>query len=283
MITGAVKGVASKLTEKAWESGQKVLSTRYKDHQAKAIEKAEQNALDFLAQLAQRVTQLEDAADDPERMKQRILSALEDPDFSILLHDALIDSARTEDRDIHKVMARMVSERLRSESRDMLALTVPLACHALKSLTPTHLRFLATGSVLEVILPCEVSAVHSKELRLQPIDWVQTNLAPVLPSQEITEPDMLHLMGLACVYYLKLEVCDSDVFGFMKRNFKVDVTLDAALARAVADFFDNTDAGKRLLSCWDGNLSNLVLTTPGKLIGLCVFDELTGQRTDLQS
>jgi hypothetical protein len=60
IIAGAAGGGASKLVEKAWESGEKWLATFFKDHQPRALEKAIDNSKDFLNKLATKVAQLEE-------------------------------------------------------------------------------------------------------------------------------------------------------------------------------------------------------------------------------
>ena len=156
-ISAVVGAASGKLTEKAWDSGAKWLSKYFQDYNPKAIKKAEQNALAFLADLAHRVNQLEVVATDSELIKQRIESALEDPDFSAILKDAMLISARTESENTHKVMARLVSERLQSRAGDLLSLTIPLACESVKALTNRQLRLLAVGCALEIILPKQVA------------------------------------------------------------------------------------------------------------------------------
>ncbi len=139
LITGAVGGAAgsaaSEFVKKAWHTGQKWLSSYFKDHNQKAIEKAQIDSLEILVAFAQRVHKLEEAAKASDTIKDRIVSVLEDPAFTALLKDSLLGSAKTENETIHRLLARLVSEKLQCESNNLLALTNPLACDAVQSLT----------------------------------------------------------------------------------------------------------------------------------------------------
>ena len=60
-ISAAVGGATGKFVEKAWDSGEKWISTFYKDHQELAQNKATENTKDFLQELAQRIKFLEES------------------------------------------------------------------------------------------------------------------------------------------------------------------------------------------------------------------------------
>ena len=81
------------------------------------------------------VHQLEEDTKDSDRIKRQIESVLGNPDLSALLKDALIASSRTANEYKRKILARMVSERLRSQSEGLVALTSTLVCDAVKHLT----------------------------------------------------------------------------------------------------------------------------------------------------
>ena len=117
IISGAVGGVAGKFVGKVWDSGQKWLSRYFQDHAPKAREEAEQNSLDFLNKLAERVKTLEEQGN---QYKKTIEDSLNHPDFSVLLQKAMISSAQTEDKQKHEFLARLVSDRLSQMNRKFL-------------------------------------------------------------------------------------------------------------------------------------------------------------------
>lgn len=275
-ISAAVGGAAGKLTAKAWDLGERWLSTYFQDHHPKAVEKAKENSLAFLADLAQRVSQLENAASNSEHIKEHIISALEDPDFSALLKDALLASSRTENNNTHKVLARLVSERLCCETDDMVKLTIPLACESAKSLTTTQLRFLTIAAVIEVLLSSKVSvANHQAKIKFA-VEWLQKKLPLVLPEEKITQASLVHMECVSCIHLTRLAVCPSTLTMIFRRQMDTDST------KGLDTFLSTTEIGQRFTSYWKDQLDHIRLTTVGTLIGICVFDELTGEQTDVK-
>lgn len=275
-IVAAVGVASGKLTEKAWSLGSKWLLKYFQDHNPKAIKKAEQNALAFLGDLAHRVNQLEVIAADPELIKQRIESALEDPDFSAILKDALLISARTEDENTHKVMARLVSERLCCETDDMVKLTIPLACESVKSLTTTQLRFLAIAVVVELLLASEASAANPQAKKNFAVEWLQEKLPLILPKEKITQASLVHMECVSCIHLTRQAVCPSTLTMIFRRQMDTDST------KGLDTFLSTTDIGQRFISYWENQLDHIRLTTIGILLGICVFDELTDEQTDIK-
>jgi hypothetical protein len=109
IIAGAAGGGASKLVEKAWESGEKWLATFFKDHHARAVEKAKDNSKDFLNKLTEKVAQLEERQQVDRAMIDR---ALEEPSFGVILQKALIGSSQTESEEKHELLAKLVTMKL---------------------------------------------------------------------------------------------------------------------------------------------------------------------------
>jgi len=275
VIAAAVGGTAGKLAEKAWDSGEKWLSTYFQDHHPKAIKKAEQNALAFLDDLAKRVNRLELATADSQQITQQIESALEDPAFSATLKDSLLVSACTQNRTTHRILAHLISERLCCTSDNILALTIPLACRTVVSLTNKQLCFLATGVVLEHLLPAAVSNVEPEVKDQFAIDWLKEKLPFVLPQECITGIDLIHMEGLSCFNLTRTMLGGDRLHFFLRRKLETS-------GAQFDNFVMNTTIGKQFESCWNRKLSHVLLTSIGLLIGICAFEELTGSQVDVQ-
>ncbi len=273
-ISSAVGGLAGKLTEKAWDSGEKWLASYFKDHHPKAQETATQNSLEFLAEVAQRVHQLELEAKDDQKIKQQIESALEDPDFSALLKDALIASSRTDSEEKHKVLARIVSERLRSQSEGLLALTSTLACDAVKHLTLKQIRLLGIVTLIGHIRPTEfpVNVRKPETLGRWYSIWWAEQLAFHLPIESPMYLDLSHLESVSCIQY------QMSVY----QNLKVVMSMPSAKFGQnwpFDDLIQNSEQGRQLNELWESGLSHSRPTTVGHLIGIYVHDGLTKERT----
>ena len=279
-LGAAIGGAAGKFAEKAWDSGEKWLSSFYKDHHPKVVERATTNSLKFIAALAQRVNKLEDAARASEDMKVRIVSVLEDPAFSALLKDSLLESAKTENEKTHRLLARLVAERLQCESNNLLALTIPLACDAVKSLTYRQLQFLAIATIIECIFAYEILCKHPSDIHTFCVEWFEKRLPQILPKEDISDMDLRHLVGISCIH--------------VTVKFK-EAFPENRLARSLAggrrepefgqifSFVEGHITGRVLADFWRHKLSNISLTSYGILIGACAFEEICGDAVDLQT
>jgi hypothetical protein len=130
---GAVAGgAAGKFTEKAYDSLSVWVGEYFNTHQPKAKEKAQQNGLDFLVELSQRVQILEQS----ERVsKEQIETAQEDPNFSDALHKSLMVAAQTDNKDKHILLANTLSERLAAEPESLLALTSKMSLDVISNVS----------------------------------------------------------------------------------------------------------------------------------------------------
>jgi len=272
IIAGAAGGVAGKLIEKSWDSGQRWLDTYFRDHQPKAQESAQQNALDFLSELANRVRGIEESVKNIPDAKKQIEDALSDPDFSALLHDAMISSARTESTEKHKLLARVVSERLIAGQESLIALAGNLACDAIPHLSPKHLQCLGIMTLVYFTRPANFPPnIPPETLNDFWTDWLSNRLSPLMPIGTMTAIDYAHLVAVSCITY--------DYVGSRDLK-KILSTLESGeLKWDVDKFFTDTHIGKELLKLWETGMGHAIPTSAGNLIGTYVNDLLTGRTT----
>ena len=275
IIAGAVGGAAGKLIEQAWGTGKKWLETYFRDHHPTAQKSAQQNALDFLASLANRVHDLEEALADTPDAKRQIECALSDPDFAAMLKDALIASARTESSEKHKLLARVVSERLTAQPESMVSLAGNLACSAIPHLSSKHLRCLGVMAVVFHIRPTPFPP-PTIPIELLPswwTEWLSTVLSPVVPTANPSKIDYEHLVSVSCasLIYLGTRDLKKVLFPPELASFKWDAN----------QFLTETEVGKRLSELWKGGMNRTYPTSAGQLIGTYVVDLLVGMNTTI--
>jgi len=264
-IGAAVGGAAGKFVEKAWDSGEKWIQSYFKDHKEVAQQKATDNTMDFLNELAQKVKQLEDSKQIP---KDKIESAQDHPDFSAMLQKALLTSAQTDSKDKHIILARLVSERLKSEPESILALGSKMACDAISYATVNQLLILGLAVNFYGIRPNPFPPIGVNETNFQEYmnAWLTQRLKPY-EKIEFKQIDITHLESLSC---LKVNT-------FIGRGLN-DVFKKENL---VYDFEKMVDIQLRekMKKIWNDGLQKIDLTTVGQIIGVSVSDLLTDTNT----
>lgn len=264
-IGAAVGGAAGKFVEKAWDSGEKWIQSYFKDHKEVAQQKATDNTMDFLNELAQKVKQLEDSKQIP---KDKIESAQDHPDFSAMLQKALLTSAQTDSKDKHIILARLVSERLKSEPESILALGSKMACDAISYATVNQLLILGLAVNFYGIRPNPFPPIGVSETNYQEYmnAWLTQRLKPY-EKIEFKQIDITHLESLSC---LKVNT-------FIGRGLN-DMFKKENL---VYDFEKMVDIQLRekMKKIWNDGLQKIDLTTVGQIIGVSVSDLLTNTNT----
>lgn len=261
-LGAAVGGGAGKFVEKAWDSGEKWITSYFANHQAKAREKAEENSADFLRSLGQRVSQLEQSKAMSE---EELASAQEQPDFSVVLHKAILSAAQTDNKSKHDLLSRLVAERLQSTPESLLSMASKMACDAISYTTPNQLLILGLLANILYIQPSD------KLSKPQYMGWLQARLSPFIDVNP-APLDYTHLESLSC---LKFE-------SFLSRDLTKTLTQKMGSDFDYADFTD-TKLGKRLLEIWDGKaLKSCQLTSVGQLLGVMVSDQhVAGNKTSM--
>lgn len=269
LISAAAGGVAGKFVEKAWSSGEKWLSSYFKDHAPKVREEAEQNSLDFLNQLAERVKTLEQQG---EQYKKTIEDSLNHPDFSVLLQKATISSAQTDDKQKHELLARLVSDRLTKGSESLFALSSKLACDAVSMLNLRQMKILGLLTSLILVRPQPFPPTHIvKEIfNIWFVQWLTQRLN-VYQDLTLNNLDLLHLESLSCV---RVSIGSRDLQKILSPSKESGLTFDYKA-------FSATEIGNKVKELWESELKHALPTTIGQLIGVYVSDMLTNTHTSL--
>ena len=271
-IGAAIGGVAGKFVEKAWNQGEKWITNYFKDHAPKAVEKAQQNSLEFLSELANRVKNLEEQG---KQQKKIIEESLNQPDFSALLQKAMLYSALTEDKQKHELLAKLVANRLTVETESMFALASRQACDAVSMLTINQMKILGLLILEGRLQPSPFPPVNmsQEEFNKWYVEYL-TDRMQVYQHLTISRLDILHLGALSCISILGISTADN-LRHMLYVKKESGVTFDLKL-------FTSTELGKKMEELWESHLNGVRLTSIGELIGIYVSDMLRNTTTSLE-
>ncbi|MBK9794496.1 MAG: hypothetical protein IPP60_15715 [Sphingobacteriales bacterium] len=269
-LSAAIGGGAGKFAEKAWDSGEKWLKTFFKDHNELVQQKANENSLDFLSELAQRIKKLED---QNKVSADKIIESQNQPDFTILLQKAIITASQTDNKEKHVLLATLVTERLTSSSESIFTLTSKMACDTISYLTVNQIKilgFLANAKYIRPNLP-PIQNLPINIFHEFVENWITSRLTPY---HDLTfrSLDFKHLESLSCLRIDELVYCKFDHL-FNRGNLKVDFTK-----------IKNRQLYTELKTIWDNSeFESSGLTTLGQLIGIIASDNLSKTYTDIGS
>lgn len=258
-LGAAIGGATGKFVEKAWDSGERWLAKYFEGHGAEAKANAENNAQQFLRELAARVDAIEQTHAEHS---DSIARAQEHPQFSATLHRAMISASLTESRDKHALLAQLVSERLTAEPESLLSLATAMATDAVGSLTRGQLRLLG--------LAASIGYVQSPYSDVpQSVAFFQARISQFI-NVTPTDYDYLNLEAASC----------AQRSNFGGRNL-TRLLNRGCHATVIDDAWESMPIWGRLLHIWnEKELKFLYLTTVGILIGTTVYDNETGHTTD---
>jgi hypothetical protein len=136
---GLAEGLTVTFLPAIYDSGKKWISARFKDHPKEAQESAQRNVNNFFGEVNIRVGALEKLNENIEDKEKHALS---DPDYTYLLYEAVLGAARSNSEQKHKLLARLVTDRLAAEPDSLRTLAAHMACNAVPQLSNMHLKLL---------------------------------------------------------------------------------------------------------------------------------------------
>jgi hypothetical protein len=257
----AVGGLASKVAEKAWDSGERWLREKFGSHAAEAQEQARENAAKFVHQLAVRVAVLEK---QQTLEQEKVFDTQRHPQFSSLLQQTILNAAKTNDDDKHDLLARLVAARLASSAETTIALASDLASDAIARSTRRQLELMALCCFLDEIRPRDpipTAADYHK--------WIGIQLRS-FENFEFVEVDARHLVAIACVSY---DPASSRSLSGMLL-FKAGTHLIEELHD---DDFKHIPIIDMLQINWDLGLAGVRLTSVGSIVGGLALSQIKGK------
>ena len=254
-------GLAGKVVEKAWDSGERWLRERFGSHAVEAREQAEKNAAKFIQQLAVHIATLE----KQHMLKQENVSDTQrHPQFSSLLQQTILNAAKTSDDNKHDLLARLVAARLASNSESTFALASDLASDAIARSTRRQLELMALCCFLEDIRPRDPISTAAGYHK-----WLSVHLHS-FENFEFVEVDARHLVAIACASY---DPASSRSLSAILL-FKAGTDL---MEQLFEDDFRHIPVVDTIQIGWDSGLAGLQLTSVGSIVGGIALGQMKGK------
>jgi hypothetical protein len=199
VVGGLASGCIDPFVSHAIEHGISWVSDRYKGHPKEAIKTAQNNAVNFFGQ----VNICIEGQQQINGIKDRTKQALTDPDYTSLFQEAVLGAARTSSEQTHKLLARLVTDRLTAEPDSLHILAAHMACNAVPQLSPTHLRLLGAIYIIHFLpAPSSMKDLSPEEREVACPKWFLDEMSKVIPIGPVTKLDFAHLVAVSCIAYI---------------------------------------------------------------------------------
>lgn len=256
------------------------VSDRYKGHPKDAVRNAQNNAINFLGHVniclhgQQQIGGIEDKTKE----------ALSDPDYTTLFQEAVLGAARTNSEQKHKILARLVTDRLSAEPNSLHNLSAHMACNAIPQLSNMHLKLLGLLYIIHRSpAPSYIMSLPYDERIDIGTKWFLNEIAPLDPTGAVTDCDFAQLAAVSCITYLP-QVTPSGYGGSSEPGvWKLPIVVRNKLCSLEELYrlhkpvkepqIDQDQTGKDLLSLWrSSDMRKASITPAGSLIGMHVVD-----------
>ena len=264
-VGGAVGGGAGKFVEKSCDAGGRWLEAFWKDHQEKARLKAAENASNLLRSVATEIGFLEAAG---TVTAEQLEEALEHPEFSQLMQQAILGAAQTDDQEKHDVLARLIANRLQAQTDGRWALAVKIAVDAVPRLTPNQLRTVAFVTLINYRVP------GSKEADRDDYVAFFHRIMEPYRGLDVTYLDAMQLVAVSCGIYSIVK--PHSLLAGLKKNLPDGYVVDQST-------LERSELYQALDKAWQEQLFPFRLTSAGLALGANVADALSGERNNWAS
>lgn len=270
VLSKAAASASGKFIDKAWDNASKWLTDKFRGHSKEVKEKAEKNSESFLNNAGKQLQVIVQNSQNSPVTIQLMNDNFKDPDFSAVLQEATIASARTDSEEKHILLARLIAERVTAKPENMVSLVSSSAIEAIRKLSSKHLHTLGLAGLIYQIrpvgfptnLPPEIVEQHAN-------NWWNSQLSAMLAqAQELNHIDMRHLVSVSCIDHNT--IFSHDLNAILKSGFGEWNT---------QKYLDESEQGKKLLSIFKSTLEHITLTSTGMLIGVLVHDQVVGHTT----
>lgn len=261
IVTAAVSGAAGSFIEKIASNGMQWLFALVTAQSPEMQAMAKKNMENFVVRLAERVERLE--REIPADKSVIFKSSLNHPSNALLIKNAIVDAATTDNEDKHALLAELIAQRLVANADDMIALAGAAACSIVDCLSTRQIKMLAILTTVKDIRPSlKIKNIDNHlEASRYVINWWNSNVSPLVNDgifDVATSLDYEHLAAMGCI---RISIGTSDLLAVLSSNiFESEHKLEESL-------LFNQNWYTSLKNQWD-LLGCSTATSTGRIIGI---------------
>lgn len=269
LLAGAAGGVAGKAVEAVVDLANRTFLSRFAEQRENTKRQAIANGQDLVSKIEEGFQRVDASNAAVQRQIDRVLGS---PAFAMFAQTTLFNGMTTDSSEKHLLLARLVIDRLHTESESLLAFTAEMASSAITRATAIELRILGLRSTIDRLNPSSPSHfAYPEKTNWAPLEWV-TGLFSPYESLTYTNLDILQLHALGCL---------QGQTGMLAPDFRTEITGRGRLSFTLQEF-EATTVGAHISDLWTNHRLVFVnLNSVGLLIGIFVSDVLHNTVTDL--
>lgn len=260
VIPAAISGAAGQFVTQISTNGIKWLRDLLTAQSPEMQEMARKNLENFVVRLAKRVERLEQEI--PADKSEIFENALNHPGSALLIKNAMIDSATTDNEDKHEILSELIAQRLSANADDMIALAGAAACSVVNCLSSRQIKLLAILTTIKDIRPLQTgNVIEPATAKLHINNWWSNNINPLLIDGiaiSATALDYEHLAAMGCI---RISIGSTNLVDIVSRGF-----FEPEHKFSESEFQDQIWY-KSLEAQWSG-LGHSTSTSVGRLIGI---------------
>ena len=226
IVSASVGGAAGSFIKEITSNGVKWLIDLITAQSPEMQAIAKNNMENFVTRLAMRVERLE--RELPAEKSEIFKNSLNHPSSALLIKNATIDAATTDNEEKHELLAELIAQRLTANADDMIALAGAAACSVVDCLSSRQIKILAVLTTVKDIRPTQKFKATDNAIVQKNINtWWNNTISPLVSDGVLkysTPLDYEHLVAMGCI---RISIGSTDLLSLLSTGMaEIEVKLE---------------------------------------------------------
>ena len=265
IVSASVGGAAGSFIKEITSNGVKWLIDLITAQSPEMQAIAKNNMENFVTRLAMRVERLE--RELPAEKSEIFKNSLNHPSSALLIKNATIDAATTDNEEKHELLAELIAQRLTANADDMIALV--------DCLSSRQIKILAVLTTVKDIRPTQKFKATDNAIVQKNINtWWNNTISPLVSDGVLkysTPLDYEHLVAMGCI---RISIGSTDLLSLLSTGMaEIEVKLEESQLSS-QNWYNS------LKEQWNG-LGHSTTTSTGRIIGILHRDAKLKKNTTI--